>query len=257
MGNGTYLYGGPMEYDFVPNKLYVNKVNAINKLADIEKLSQNNAPRLTLPIISLTRIHNYELIENLTDLNRSDNSGNEYNKDGTCGYLAAAIILYHAKYQFNNNFVDDSLIETYNGKRRFKVDLHDELVHIGKKLGKNNDTIASDICDVMKEYCKEKGISANHFWRYLSSAINIDACIRDNKPVALFGNFTDPHTNKRANHVVTCYGTYTEAYAANSSIRYLVVHFGWSSTKENNYSSVYLLDNLFLNPIGSMYNMNY
>ncbi|MDD6240701.1 MAG: hypothetical protein PUA93_03845 [Eubacteriales bacterium] len=44
MGNGTYLYGGPMEYDFVPNKLYVNKVNAINKLADIEKLSQNNGP---------------------------------------------------------------------------------------------------------------------------------------------------------------------------------------------------------------------
>lgn len=187
----------------------------------------------------------------LSDFDRN-NESKEYNKEGTCGYLAAAMILYYSKYQFNNGFVNDRYIEYKNNQRRFSSDFHDYLYQIGKDLGKSNTTTAFDISSVMSEYCTRIGIKADHYAMWLSTAANINMCINDNKPIALFGNFVNPTGGSKVNHAVVCYGTRDEPLGNGQTNRYFIVNYGWTG-----YSKVYLLDNLFRNPVGSMYNMNY
>lgn len=95
-------------------------------------------------------------------------------------------------------------------------------------------------------------IIAGHYAMLLSTIVNIHMCIQDNKPIALFGNFVNPSNGKKINHAVTCYGTQDIPLGQGKTNRYFIVNFGWTG-----YSKVYLLDNIFRNPVGSMYNMNY
>ena len=61
-----------------------------------------------------------------------------------------------------------------------------------------------------------------------------------------------PSTRAKVKYAVTCYGTRDEPASQGKTIRYFIVNFGWAE-----YSQVYLIDNVFRNPVGSMYNMNY
>lgn len=241
-------YDGPMNYGAINQE--VNTISCDNIIDPVNE-SNTNLILSTYNTNYDTYIDNYEILKNLSNFKR--NSGNdEFNKDGTCGYLAAAMILYYSKYQFNYNFIDDKYIEYKNNERRFSEDFHDYLVQIGYELGKKETTTAFDIKDLMSEYCNKIGIEANHYAMLLSTVANINMCINDNKPIALFGNFVTPSDGNKVNHAVTCYGTRDEPLGSGKTNRYFIVNFGW-----NNYSKVYLLDNIFRNPVGSMYNMNY
>lgn len=243
------IYNGPMSYGSQKISFSIkSKVKKEKKLsktyAQVNHMINNSLANYD------TEIENSEILSNLDDFKRDN--GKEYNHLGTCGYLSAAMILYYSKYKFNNNFISNEFIEYKDGKRRFKAELHDKLYNIGLNLGKKNSTTAFDIKDVMNEYCKEINIKADHYAMLLSTIVNIHMCIQDNKPIALFGNFVSPETGKKVNHVVTCYGTRDIPLGQGKTNRYFIVNFGWT-----NYSRVYLLDNIFRNPVGSMYNMNY
>lgn len=111
----------------------------------------------------------------------------------------------------------------------------EEYNNIGLSLGKKSSTTAFDIKDVMSEYCKRKGINSNHYAMLLSTVANINMCIQDNKPIALFGNFVRPDNGKKVNHAVTCYGTRDVPLGQGQTNRYFIVNFGWTG-----YSRVYL-----------------
>ncbi len=248
--SNVLIYDGPMSYDSKNNltkdELYDKGKKAARSNVEVKHVLANFSYNYD------TYIDNYQILSELSGFQRNDGTGKPYNKDGTCGYLCAAMILYYSKYQFNNGFVADSYIETYEGKKRFKAEFHDCLVNLGLEIGKKYSTDAFDIKSVMTEYCSRIGIKANHFAMLLSTVANINMCIQDNKPIALFGNFVSPADGKKVNHAVTCYGTRDEPLGQGQTNRYFIVNFGWTS-----YSHVYLLDNLFRNPVDSMYNMNY
>lgn len=247
--NSTLIYNGPMSYGF-KNIDIKNAKRIKNITSNFESSSKIIHPVSNFSYNYDTEIDNSNILANLNDFTCSD--GKEYNNIGTCGYLSAAMILYYSKYQFNDDFVSNNYIEYKNGNKRFKVELHDELYNIGLSLGKKSSTTAFDIKDVMSEYCKRKGINSNHYAMLLSTVANINMCIQDNKPIALFGNFVRPDNGKKVNHAVTCYGTRDVPLGQGQTNRYFIVNFGWTG-----YSRVYLLDNIFRNPVGSMYNMNY
>ena len=252
--DGYLIYGGPMEYAQIHANGILNAPK--NVYSNLEYVSIQSSPITTMSSRYDDCIDNYYLIENLKNYVRSDN-GEEYNFDGTCGYVAAAMILFYSKYQYNDKFIDEKYIETVDGNLRFTGEFHDLLVDIGADKNIGHSTTAFDIKAVMEEYCKRIGIKADHFAMPLSTPFNIDMCIEDNKPIALFGSFTDPKDRKKVNHAVTCYGMKYEPLGAGQIQRYFIVNFGWSSSKEQDYSRVYLIDNIFSNPVGSMYNMNY
>ena len=243
-------YDGPMNYGKVSTNEFKKRNFTIQERADDLDYNSQNLILNNYSSQYDSVIENYEVLANLSDFVRND--GKEYNKNGTCGYLAAAMILYYSKYQNNYSFIDDSFIEIKDGKRRFKEEFHDYLVSIGSNLGYSTNTDAFKIKDVMTEYCDRIGIQADHFAMLLSTPMNINMCINDNKPIALFGDFVSPSTGAKVKHAVTCYGTRDEPASQGKTIRYFIVNFGWT-----NYSKVYLIDNIFRNPVGSMYNMNY
>lgn len=168
------------------------------------------------------------------------------------------MVLYYSKYVYNNNFISDSYIETYEGVRRFTFEFTQKLVNHGAALGFGKELVSAyDLEKVMKSYCESIGIFTNHYAMALSTPFNIDMCIRDNKPMVLMGNFKNPYTGEKSNHGVCCYGIGTMPLGFGQQQRYFIVNYGWSSTANNDYSHVLLLDNLFTNPVGGMYNINY
>ena len=69
----------------------------------------------------------------------------------------------------------------------------------------------------------------------------------------LFGSFKTPDNTGNINHAVLCYGIKEETFTGTgytSTNRYFVVNYGWPT-----YTNVYLLDSLFVNPVGSAYYM--
>lgn len=260
--SGILFYDGPFSYlyDYIDgnsktlpkeiSKKYQNNFEIkipIEKTPILSKASE--APAGTKP--NGTLIDNAELLYKLKNFNRTGSSY-EYNRYGTCGYLAAAMVLYYNKYQYNNNFIADSYIETIDNEKRFTLSFHNLLVNIGSQNNIGNSTTAFDIKTVMEKYCESIGINTDHYAMLLSTMTNIDLCIRDNKPIILFGNFRNPVDDEKLNHAVVCYGIYNDVFNYNTVARYFVVNYGWT-----NHSAVYLIDNIFANPVGSMYNMNY
>lgn len=246
--NGPILtYDGPMCYGTIEK--CDNSIMTTS--SEEEELASDFNPVLTSFTSDYdTLIDNYTILSELSDFTRD--TGGEYNNNDACGYLAAAMILYYSKYQYNSNFVSADYIEYKDGKRRFKASFYDYLVTIGQQIGKSNLTTAFDIKSVMEEYCKRISISANHYAMRFSTVANINMCINDNKPIALFGNLVSPSDGSKIQHAVACYGTRDEPLGGGSTNRYFIVNFGFHGC-----SRIYLLDNIFRNPVGSMYNMNY
>ena len=270
----SYFYGGPMNYYYLDGNNYIdiftNEIVEYKHSLNIIKRSNNNYKRsLENSLIrrastfasssdwSFTYIDNYQLIDNLSNF-RIKNSTLDYNYDNRCCYLAGAMVLYYSKYVYNNNFISDSYIETYEGVRRFTFEFTQKLVNHGAALGFGKELVSAyDLEKVMKSYCESIGIFTNHYAMALSTPFNIDMCIRDNKPMVLMGNFKNPYTGEKSNHGVCCYGIGTMPLGFGQQQRYFIVNYGWSSTANNDYSHVLLLDNLFTNPVGGMYNINY
>lgn len=262
---GELIYGGPTYYykevstflntsnifnlyDLMADELISLDVDQFNEFqtyndAILEKTTEIYEEE-TVAITPSPRSVLEAYIENYQYISQLENFGE--NIEGTCGYIAAAIVLYYNYMQFDTRFIDSEHLCPEGG---IKDSLHQELRSIGQSLGIGNSTWAADIAAVMEEYTENRVPEATHYYMALSTSLNIDLCFADNKPVILFGNFQLP-TGGSGKHAVVAYGyrQHTELWF---NTRYYYVHFGWEG-----YGMVQLLDNVFTNPIGSMYNMN-
>ena len=227
------------------DKLKSKSVELTNKIAMNKKQISNYST------YSSTRSGDYvsSYIDNYEYITKIKSFGE--NKNGTCGYIAAGLILYYAYKQYNTKFINQKYI-TSDG---FSDNLHKYLVDLGKSLFLSNGTVAADIEKLMKEYTKERVPEATHYSMTLSTEANIDLCIKDNKPMILFGHFENVSTQDNpwdhTNHAIVAFG---KAYRSVSLLvreKYLYVHYGWPG-----YSHIMIQDSIFKNPIGSFYNMN-
>lgn len=173
--------------------------------------------------MSYSYIDSYKLIDNLSNFKKT-NSSNSYNEDSRCTYIAGAMVLYYSKYFYNQNFTPDNYIETYQGVRRFTFELTQHLLDIGKSLGYDEALLSAyDIQNIMKTYCESEGIFVDRYAMALSTPINIDLCILNNKPMVLMGYFKDPYTGKKATHSVCCYGLATMPLGFGQTQRFLLL----------------------------------
>ena len=276
--NGELIYGGPTHY-FIEHASYKHTANVFytidlmtNKTTElskdtfnayktnnseirkkiVEKTSKNNnltenknlnispnASTITNGDWSHTYIDNYTYISQCTSFG--------YNSQGTCGYIAAGLLLYYAYRQYNTAFIDSQYI-TSNG---FTDSFHWYLVNLGVSLGLKYDTWAADIDPLMNKYLKNRVPTATHNYTLLADRKRNVISIAANNPFILFGNFIDvrkPGQNLKINHAITAFGysTYNPNIFVNDF--YFKVHYGY-----NGYTNVSLLDSIFTNPIGSVF----
>lgn len=192
-------------------------------------------------------IENYEYISEIEDFAYNVNTTGSSDYEGDCTYISAAIILYYNYRQFNEDFIDSEYV-TENG---FTEDLVDELLDIGSGLGIGRDTDALEIKDVMEAYTEERVPEATHYSMLLSTSLNIDLCFYDDKPVMLSGSFEDVSSDSgNVSQTITAFGRSENSILFYTS-RYYYVNYGWAG-----YTNVAIQDNIFLNPIGCMYNLN-
>lgn len=156
------------------------------------------------------------------------------NNTGTCGYLAAGILLAYQQATYGGNFVDYKqgyLEYEYNscGVSNYKLGngLHQELVRIGADLGYSNGTTSREIRFTVNEYLARRNVSVNYIddWVPLASNARIAELIDNDRPVIWLGEIFSNSFNDMQFilHAVVVYG-YT--YSILSGYSY-VAHFGW------------------------------
>ncbi len=257
---GTLIYGAPTYYyevskntrsayyvkdimqkeDLVLDNDIINSFKTSNKRS-VESLRKNRSNISTYAINDGNNLYirNYKLISEIKDF--------DYNTIGDCTYIAAAIILYYNYVEFNNNFIDAQYVAS-NG---FKIGLVNQLIDIGKQVNVGIDTDAYQIKKVMKKYTETRVPEATHYSMGLSTALNIDLCFKDDKPVMLSGKFENVSTGKgKVSHSIVAFGR-SETILGASKMRYYHVNYGWGG-----YTNVTIMDNIFKNPIGCIYNLN-
>ena len=258
------MYYGPMNYyvsdnvtlkhtitdEKIPASVSMPKIDISKALMNVKTISRTNNRK-----VKKISSYNSFYVENSQYLSLIENF--DYNREGTCGYLAAALSLYYCYRQHNASFIsEDKITRDANGNPNgFTKSLHDELVSIGQSLGVAKATDAFGIEKVMKKYATNHSLNYSNYAQFLSFSQTIDDCIRNNKPCVLFGNFQTPEQpSRKVNHAVTLYGISEETFTGvgtTTTNRYFCVNFGWAS-----HTSVRLLDNFFLNRVGSFYNIN-
>jgi len=254
--NGNYYYFGPMNYyKREGNKFYslinnseilelaymnelqnifneqpinfrqsfVNDDNATNKL---QVVCDSNSTEVNSISDSTTKnyIYNYEYIKDAV---------HPSNFDGSCGFVAGALILnYWDKTMHRGTVLDqyyDENMELIDTKKVYSpsTNLKDKLVEL------NNGEVGSrglTVRDALISYCKYANIAASSSY-YLGN-IGLDYELANNRPVIIFGALPDVQNNNNlVNHAVTCYGT-----QINSTGKYYVVNYGW----DDEYSEVLL-----------------
>lgn len=186
--NNLCIYCGPMQYGVINQEslTFTNLFSGETKRLDKPFVINSNTSMsidkskiatnaITPMATSLTEnlIDNYKIINDLKDFTRYDGTGKEYNNNGVCGYVAAAIALYYSKYQFNSNLLASKYIEYVNGQRRFTAELVDKLISIGAENGIGTSTTAFSIKTVMQAYTDLIDVKAGHYAMLLSTPINI------------------------------------------------------------------------------------
>ena len=181
------------------------------------------------------------------------------NTQGTCGQLAASILLsYYANY-YNVNFVPTQYISPKSGTStnyqswqsmpNLSDSLHQELIQITRDLNENLATTGSSIKRILSEYYYRHvlgGVSQSVLTSPFFTDTNMRNIINSNNPMIMFGKLTLPSGSK-GNHAVVCYG-----YRIISNVTYYTVHMGYSG-----YTSVELANLWSANVFGQIYSITY
>lgn len=143
------------------------------------------------------------------------------NKDGTCGYTAACLILNYW-HNVEGNVIDSAFLDSKGDLLTGSDDytLQDKLLSYGDSTSSWGLTIR----DILIDYCNEYGIAATS--TYYITNFDIFAEIDRGRPVIVFGYFPNdptPVTRGKVFHAVTAYGTST-----NGTLSKLIVHYGWN-----------------------------
>ncbi len=191
--------------------------NIENTLATEASYSSNNALGMTVmasPSSETASIKQPDIIAN------ADTSG--FNTDGNCGYVAGALLIYYAArawgwtYLYGNETIQKSLVTEIQGS-------------------KNGTSLAPDLEDSLNNYMNAKGATHNakvNMW-HIPSAHTFYDRVKEDKPVALYGNLTDPDNTSggNINHVVTVYKVKRDVKSFLGIKTYsnyvYTVHYGW------------------------------
>lgn len=146
------------------------------------------------------------------------------NTNGTCGYVAACLILNYWNKRKANSIIPSRYLDSNGDLLTTGYTLQDKLL----SYGYNTSTWAKDIYNVFNDFCAEYRISATSNWSY--GKLSVASELKNSRPVALFGYFPDESSNGYIQHAVTAYGL-REGIIADKYI----VHYGWSG-----YERIYL-----------------
>lgn len=184
-----------------------------------------------------SNVNGYKMVENYKFFKNLKKCG--VNSEGTCGYMAAAILLAYQKSTYEGNYFLSSYLTTSS----LSDQLHQSLYTTGKNLGYSNSTTSREIRFTVNEYLQKRGISVDYIDEYIPFANNsyITQLIDNDRPVIWFGLVSENTFDNRKdmNHAVVVYG-----YQVNWLIMHsYVAHFGWENATAVNFSGI----------LGSMY----
>ena len=231
-------YFGPMEYYYKENGSFYSYFDGRNYSSEVrEKIQIEFSQKLTIlrsssnhgekSIVSTQTVvvdHNF-YIDNYQYIR---DAKYPKNRNGSCGYVAASIVLYYwrkttFKETIPSSYLDsnEELIDTKNEDPYHN--LNDKLVSIAGKEGSWGKTVA----DTLNKYCKEFNIKGSAGYGLLDYGINTE--LSKQHPVILFGSLKDPRDGSRINHAVTCYGFQRYGTGPHPSSFYYIVNYGWQN----------------------------
>lgn len=254
--SGDLKYYGPFNYFSNENNNFEHTItkNRFSHLpnsnldikATISKAGKKIDSNLPLAVSAndetITRLSNYE---SLINIGFFDYNKEEYGLEGTCGYVAAALCIWYIFINYDLNFIypHENYIHGFFG---YTLEFFQYLIEIGASMNIGRSTIARDVASILMKYGELNNHNIFCPWEFLCTQSRVNESIRKDHPVIIFGNFLYPdNSGRRGNHAVVVYGVVNKIIDG-KQYRYLEVNYGWDG-----YTSVTILDELLVNPIGS------
>lgn len=238
-------YFGPMNYYYKEgNYFHHYKIdNCFGDLPSILQLQEEFNSQLE-DFRAITSEESYELYveNNQGDTNppkRHYESGNKvyinnyqyirdmkqpYNWDGSCGFVAASIVLNYWDKTIHSGTVASQFLDD-NGELNSTlysnpyINLKDKLIEYNSG---NADSTARTVSNAVNKYCDDFNVNGSASW-YLGK-IGLQASFANEKPAIMFGRFPNVQSGGYANHAITCYGIDRRWWGG-----YYVVNYGWGS----------------------------
>lgn len=200
---------------------------------------ENEDPQRTSTYNGLTVVEGYNFF---TRLNLCGD-----NKDGTCGYLAAGMLLAYHTYWNGANYIPSNYLTWLCSNGIYypilSNELHTDLVNVGEDLGYGYATTSREIRYTVNKYLSDRGESTNWVDEWFPVACNqlIMTAINNEKPVVWFGEVFNNTFNDQTwfQHALVVYGYDFSLLSGFCAI----AHFGWTNATEVYFSGV----------LGSMY----
>lgn len=238
-------YFGPMNYYYKEgNYFYHYKIdNCIIDLSNIWGLQENFTTQLE-DFRAITSDESYEIYvndnkENLRPPLRRYQSGNKtyinnyqyiknmeypFNWDGSCGFVAASIVLNYWDKTVHSGTVASQFLNE-NGELNStmysnpNINLKDKLVEYNDG---NADSTARTVSKSVNKYCNDFNVNGSASW-YLGK-IGLETSLANEKPAIMFGWFPNVQSGGHVNHAITCYGIDHRWWGG-----YYIVNYGWGS----------------------------
>lgn len=190
--------------DFINQKITFNKSSSI--------LIQESSNIISPQLVTYQYIPNYTYISTLTQFGE--------NIYGTCGYIAAIIVLYYWQRRMPSQWIIHP--SWYNSTGLVGNILHDYLLYYGNYQA---DTIATDIMNVLNIYCNIQIVNAQAGWWLFATGSAVE--LSSGRPFILFGSLYSPPDGYNVNHAVVVYGTEIVSAGSGSTTRF-IAHYGWT-----------------------------
>ncbi len=177
----------------------------------------NSKVRYSVVVGDKTYINNYKIIRDCK---------HPSNYDGSCGYVAATIILYFRKKTANDRLIGSQYLDA-NGElndtgatKDVEHNLKDKLVDLA---GGNPASWGKSVRDAMFDYSSEVNVSASATYYFLKIGLE-DELIAD-RPAIIFGALPQKNGNSGlGNHAVVAYGVEKTWWGG-----YYIVNYGYDS----------------------------
>lgn len=160
------------------------------------------------------------------------------NYDGTCGFVAATLILNYWEKTMHKGTVLPQYLDSNGdlnstGTYNTTINLKDRLVEFNGGVG-NGASWGKSVRDSLIKYCAFAGINATS--SYYLGKIGLDNELANNRPAIIFGSMPRPSNSERINHAVVAYGIDKEWWGG-----YYIVNYGWyHDTAEVSLSSAFI-----------------
>lgn len=170
-----------------------------------------------IKIDNKTYIDNYEYIRN---------TNHPSNRDGSCGFVAASIVLNYWDKTVHSGTVLPQYLDS-NGELNDTGNNYSPDTNLKDKLVQYNDGVrgstAVEVSSAMNQYCEDNNIAGSANWWV--GKIGVDASLCLESPAIVFGWLDDPREDwENTLHAVTVYGVERTWWGG-----YYIVNYGWGS----------------------------